>query len=310
MTGVLFRKLLRDVRLPLFVVALLLGAYQFLWAKITERISAQLLPMLLWLGAGRNVSGEQIEKTIFGGPGQVTRMLIGGDSISIFRVRDMLTVGFIHPLTVTILCIWAIGRAAGAVAGEIDRGTMELLLAQPLARFRIILAHFCVDAVTIPFLCLSLWGGSWLGVAVFGLHEPGPTAEIPGPAIDASVFGPALWNTAALLFAVSGLTLWLSAAGRFRWRVLGFAVFAGLVQFLINLVGQMWDGLKPLRPCTVFYYYQPQPIILQHRWTVDLADAWGRGPAVNVLAVLFGVGAVGYAMALWTFCRRDLPAPL
>jgi hypothetical protein len=31
---------------------------------------------------------------------------------------------------------------------------------------------------------------------------------------------------------------------------------------------------------------------------------------VNVLAVLFTVGSVGYAMALWTFCRRDLPAPL
>jgi hypothetical protein len=31
---------------------------------------------------------------------------------------------------------------------------------------------------------------------------------------------------------------------------------------------------------------------------------------VPVLVVLFGVGAVGYGMALWTFCRRDLPAPL
>ena len=28
------------------------------------------------------------------------------------------------------------------------------------------------------------------------------------------------------------------------------------------------------------------------------------------LAVLFGVGAVGYALALWAFTRRDLPAPL
>ena len=114
----------------------------------------------------------------------------------------------------------------------------------------------------------------------------------------------------ALLFAVSGLTLWLSAAGRFRWRVLGVAVFVGLVQFLINLVGQMWDVLQPLRPFTLFYYYQPQPILLQHRWTVDLAAVWGSGPTVNVLAVLFGAGVAGYAMALWTFCRRDLPAPL
>ena len=26
--------------------------------------------------------------------------------------------------------------------------------------------------------------------------------------------------------------------------------------------------------------------------------------------VLYGVGLFGYGMALWTFCRRDLPAPL
>ena len=29
-----------------------------------------------------------------------------------------------------------------------------------------------------------------------------------------------------------------------------------------------------------------------------------------VLAVLFAVGAVGYALALLVFTRRDLPAPL
>jgi hypothetical protein len=26
--------------------------------------------------------------------------------------------------------------------------------------------------------------------------------------------------------------------------------------------------------------------------------------------VLLAVGAAGYLMALWVFCRRDLPAPL
>ncbi len=38
MTATLIRKLLRDVRLALIIVALLLGAFQCLWAKITDRI--------------------------------------------------------------------------------------------------------------------------------------------------------------------------------------------------------------------------------------------------------------------------------
>jgi ABC-2 type transport system permease protein len=118
---------------------------------------------------------------------------------------------------------------------------------------------------------------------------------------------------AALLFAVSGYTLWLSAAGRFRARVLGLAILLTLVQFLLNVIGQLVAGFAFLRPLTVFYYYQPHHLILHdHAW-VDLGEVWlllAPSWHVNVLAVLFGVGGCGYALALWTFCRRDLPAPL
>jgi ABC-2 type transport system permease protein len=115
------------------------------------------------------------------------------------------------------------------------------------------------------------------------------------------------------MFAVSGYTMWISAAGRFRWRTLGIAVLLTLVQFLINVIGQLWDAAAPLRPFTVFFYYQPQSIILSGRWTTDVGQVWNSGQpllALNVVAVLVSVGLVGYAMALWTFARRDLPAPL
>ena len=117
---------------------------------------------------------------------------------------------------------------------------------------------------------------------------------------------------AALMFAVSGYTMWLSSGGRYRGRVMGIAVMVTLLQFLINVVGQMWDAAEPLRPLTVFYYYQPQQIILEKVWSVDLGRAWHAATplAINVIAVLAAVGVLGYGMALWTFSRRDLPAPL
>ncbi len=87
---------------------------------------------------------------------------------------------------------------------------------------------------------------------------------------------------------VSGLTLWLSAAGRFRSRVLA------LLQFLVNVIGQLWSVIEPLRPFTVFYYYQPQEVILRADWYAD-GVVWGR---------------LGVLLALRTFCRRDLSAPL
>jgi beta-exotoxin I transport system permease protein len=126
------------------------------------------------------------------------------------------------------------------------------------------------------------------------------------------VIRPGLWNMGALLFAVSGYTMWISAAGRSRNRVLGLAVLITLIQFLVNVIGQLWDGLAVLRPFTVFYYYQPQAINLKGVWTVDPGLAWFGRPlvSVNVIVVLVVVGAVGYLMALRTFVRRDVPAPL
>jgi ABC-2 type transport system permease protein len=308
MMGTLVRKLLLDVRLPLVIVALILTAFQCLWAKITDRISGELVPTFT-----QRMPLDFIKQVLFQGPGKIVQTIMGGEAIHLDRAFDMLTIGYVHPLMLAIFCIWAIGRASGAVAGEIDRGTMELLLAQPIARYRVILAHLCVDFLTIPVLCLSLWAGTWLGTWMVGMLQIGAPANTRELRVDPTLFGAALWNVGLLLFAVSGLTMWLSAAGRFRGRVLGVAVLVTLLQFLVNLVGQMWDAAAPLRPFTVFYYYQPQQIILTRQWSVELGTVWNSGQpllALNVLIVLAAVGAFGYGMALWTFCRRDLPAPL
>jgi ABC-2 type transport system permease protein len=326
MTGTLVLKLLRDLRTPLVVVALLLAGFQCLWVKISQRTVTQISPFFSTLAARAGTSQKAIEDVIFGGPGKVAQTMVGGESVHFERAMDVLSIGYVHPLMQIIFCIWAIGRAAGAVAGEIDRGTMELLLAQPIPRWRVILAHLTVDAVVIPILCLSLWGGTLLGTRLVGPFEVTaadlePFKKLPFPikidpellAVNPGAFGPALWNVGGLIFAVSGVTMALSAVGRFRMRVIGLAVLLTLVQFLVNVVGQLWDAVAPARPFTLFFYYQPQQIVLARRWTADLGAVWNGGQplaAVPVLAVLFGVGVVGYALALWAFTRRDLPAPL
>jgi ABC-2 type transport system permease protein len=332
MTLTLIRKLLRDLRLPLFLVGLLVLLFQVLWAKVTQRVVGDIIPVFAQLTGGPEFLKPLVEQ-IFSGPGKIIQTIMGGESIELDRAMHMLSIGYVHPLMQFIFCIWAVGRASGAIAGEIDRGTMELLLAQPLARARVVLAHFSVDLLTIPVICLSLWGGNWLGYWLVGPITPKPldlavpAAELPIPRAplrpvepdpeklrtDPKAFGPALVSVGALMFAVSGSTMWLSARGRFRWRVLGAAVFLFLVQFLVNLIGQMWEeGFGWARPLTVFYYYQPQQIILGQGWAVDLS-AWNGGrPLVHLpaVAVLFAVGLAGYALALWTFTRRDVPAPL
>ncbi|HEY1859516.1 MAG TPA: ABC transporter permease subunit [Gemmataceae bacterium] len=328
--GVLFWKLCRDLRVPLAIVALLLGGFQCLFVKISQRVVTEISPAFGTLTRMAQkysafISDDVIQRLLFNGPGRIMQTLAGGEHMQFEKAMHMLSIGYVHPLMQTIFCIWAIGRASGAIAGEIDKGTMELLMAQPIARYRVVLAHLCVDLLTIPLLCLSLWFGSWLGAQLVGPFEVDLNrfkdlslpVEAP-PAEDMQVhvaaFGPGLWNIGALIFAVCGYTMWLSAAGRFHWRVMGLSVLITLLQFLVNLLGQLWDVMEPLRPFTIFYYFQPQKIILQqqHAWTVDLRMWNGGQPLaqVPVLAVLLGVGFLGYLMALRTFTRRDLPAPL
>jgi beta-exotoxin I transport system permease protein len=342
MTWTLVRKLLRDLRVALIVVAFLLGAFQCLWYRITDRIIGQLAPFFNTLAGLGGMTQKDLEGILFEGPGQIVRTIIGGEKLDLSNVMDMLSIGYVHPLMQTIFCIWAVGRAAGAIAGELDRGTMELLLAQPIARARLVLAHLWVDLLTIPVLCLSLWAGTCLGYLLVGpvqvrkpefkvlpqrpqyIIELGPfklrvasPLDLEGKTTPSSPeaaersrkrlevrlldFSRALPAVAGLIFAITGYTMWLSAAGRFRWRVLGFAVLITLLQFLVNVIGQLWDLAGHLRPLTIFYYYQPQEMITATEWT--------QAQIVRLL-VLYGVGITGYLMALRTFTRRDLPAPL
>src|SRR5947209_15087247 len=177
----LIRKLLRDVRVALAVVCLLLGAFQCLWVKITARVVGELAPFFEELAGLAGLGPQDIQDKLFSGPGKIVRTIIGGEHALLQSAMEVLSVGYVHPLMQISFCIWAVGRAAGAIAGEIDRGTMELLLAQPVARYRLVLAHFCVDLLTIPLLCLSLWAGNWLGVWLVGpieVHLP-PSSKLP-----------------------------------------------------------------------------------------------------------------------------------
>src|ERR1044071_1308474 len=138
MTLVLIRKLLRDSRWALLVVCLLLAGFQMIWVKMTQRVVTQLAPMLPVGAQARKKKIEDVEKQIFSGPGRAMQSVIGGDQLSFQKAQDVLSISYVHPLMQVLFCLWAIGRSAGAIAGEIDRGTMELLLAQPVPRSRVV----------------------------------------------------------------------------------------------------------------------------------------------------------------------------
>lgn len=289
MSWTLFWKVLRDLRWPMLGAAFLLTLFEGFWVKITDRFTNEVIPAIL-----QKISYKDLLHILFEGSGKFFQAILGGESVNLSQTGDLLSVGYVHPLPQTILMIWALARGASALAGELERGTMELLVAQPIPRWKIVSTHLLVDLVTIPALAFCMMLGTWIGMRV-----------VPLTNVDLTPYWRAVVLAIALAFALSGFAYALSSMGRSRWRVLAWAFGIVLCMSLLNLFGQLWDTLGPWRPLSIFYYYQPQYAILKNQWNVPVA-----GVQVPALAVMLSVAALGYGIALWQFSKRDLPAPL
>jgi ABC-2 type transport system permease protein len=321
MTFILVRKLFRDVRAALLVVSLVLFAFAAFWVKISQRVTVEIAPVFNSIA---EFAGDKklFQDVLFRGPGKVSQAALGWGELNFEKPNDFLAMGMLHPIVLTLCIVWAVGRSASAVAGEIDRGTMELLMSQPLPRNRLILAHFLTDLLVLPMICASFFIGTQTGLAIVGpfvpdytvlkdIRLPIPIPENPPP-LEVSGKGEiaGLANTFALMFAVSGLTICLSALGRSRWKVIGYSILIVVVMFVANTIGQLWEPAEFVRPLTFFFYYQPQKAMLNGDWLVDIGKVWPGAPALPAIGVLLGVGIVGYLASWRVFVRRDLPAPL
>ena len=78
---VLVRKLLRDCWPAFIVIALLLCAYECLWAKITERLAADNRAVLRRARQAAGLPGlDAIRDIFFQGPGKLMETLMGGET--------------------------------------------------------------------------------------------------------------------------------------------------------------------------------------------------------------------------------------
>lgn len=83
-----------------------------------------------------------------------------------------------------LLMIAAIGTGAGAIAGEEERGTLELLLANPVSRARVVLEKSAALALEIAALGLVLWLALWIGAIAAGMDIS--AGRLAGPCLRSS----------------------------------------------------------------------------------------------------------------------------
>ena len=199
---------------------------------------------------------------------------------------------FVDPVVVLGATVWGITRGSDAVSGPLERGTLEMILAQPVERRAVwitqAVATTCAAALLCTVLAASVCGavafGPWAGKV-----EPWRFV-IPA----ANVFG--------LMVCMAGLTALVSAGDSFRWRTIGILCGFYVFSLLAKLVGRMSASFGWVSWLSIFEAYEPQRLV------GATAESLPRLAVYD--ATLLGIGLAAYVVGGFLFCRRDLPAPL
>jgi ABC-2 type transport system permease protein len=202
----------------------------------------------------------------------------GGDPSTAEGFYQLETFGMMAPALVLSPAI-AIG--AGALAGEESRRTMGLLLANPIARSRIIVEKTLTMVLLAVAVGVVTFAGVWAGSLIGGLGMD--VGNIAAACVLQVLVG--------LVFGALALAL-SAATGRKKVAIFG-AVGAGVALHLLNSFGDLsetmadWAMLSPFR-----YYLGSDPLMTGMHW----GDA----------AILGAISVVLIAASFWLFQRRDL----
>ncbi|MEZ6095562.1 MAG: ABC transporter permease subunit [Pirellulaceae bacterium] len=76
-----------------------------------------------------------------------------------------------EPMIVMMAALWGIVRGSDVVSGELGRGTMEMLLAQPIRRATVYWSHVSVSIFGALLLALCVWTAMFVGVELTMIKE-------------------------------------------------------------------------------------------------------------------------------------------
>ena len=266
MNGALFRHTWRSQRTKLAIVSIALAVWGFLLPVIYARFGSQFTALM--------ESGAL--------PDQFARFG-GGD---VFSLSGSIALGFIHPIAIILTSVFAVGFSASAVAGERQRGTLEVALARPISRralyISLLLASFAFVAISIA----ALLAGSVGGATFAGVVEELAFRHLP-----------LLWLNSVLLFGAFA-AIALAASVSFNRLTPAVGVTLGIVigMYVLEVLGSLWPAAEALQPYSLFHYFKAKAILTGAVAPFDVA-------------VLSSVILVAMAWALVVFPRRDLAAP-
>lgn len=275
MNRALWKKSIHESRWLLMALAGLMFGFHWIFVWVTNMVELGSLKMFL----------EDLP--------EVFEKMAGVEFTKVATVTGRIALAYIDPVVLVVAALWGISRGSDVISGEINRGTMELLLAQPVRRLTVLATSAAVTIAGTVVLALAAIAGTWVGVTLVDLEQ----------SVDIAHFYPAVTNLWAFMFFLAATSTLVSSVDNYRWRTIGLMGGFYMISLVLQVLGRTAeDQLDWLLYFTFLAAYEPQTLI------TDPASAWSDALRYN--GILIGLGVASYVGAAVVFCRRDVPAPI
>ena len=211
------------------------------------------------------------------------KTFIGGDAVQIGNIAGLIAIGYQHPLILLLYMLFAVGVPTTLLAGELQKGTMELILSRSVTKNH---AYLCAGLITVAgmfALVLVMFMGTVLGTTLYNF----------GTEIRLYLFFKAAVVGGIFASAVGGITL-LAAACFQRNIAIWLTVAYLVVNYFLSIFAEWWDRMNWLKPVTIFNYVDGPRIFTESAWPMD---------DMSVLLAILAVSTVAGGI-IWS--RRDL----
>ena len=183
-----------------------------------------------------------------------------------------------------LMSVYAIFHAGGIAAREVERGTMDMLLSQPLQRQQVIISKFLVFPLAIVSVAVASIVGMLIGMAIIGNFS-----DVGGVCL---AFLPAL----LIALAVASYSLLFSCIFLDPRRVMLAAGSLTGLFYILLILARTVGPLKWLGNLSIFHYYEPAAI------ASELSMNWlGIG-------IYLGIIIISFTASIYVFQRRDIVA--
>ncbi|MBI1826964.1 MAG: ABC transporter permease subunit [Planctomycetes bacterium] len=198
----------------------------------------------------------------------------------------LVSLAWVHPVILSLLLAHALIVCTRVPSGEIDRGTIDLILSVPATRTNLYVMETMVWLFTGLTVVTAALIGNLAASAALRASSMGPIAHRALVAL----------NLYALYVSAGGIAWFASSICDRRGRAIAIAFTVLIASLFIHILSAFNATMKSIAFLSVFEYHRP----------IHILQSSASG--VRDMLILLAIGFLFWLAGLAVFTRRDIPA--